>query len=226
MSIRVLIADPFPVVRAGLRRFFSEAGEEVVGEASAVKDALAKSLETRPDVVLIDVKFPDGSGFDVAEKLRARGFDGGLVFFASEADQTKLAKAIAVGADSYLLKKSSRAEIVRIARRIATSVDSRARSSIEAPERIEALGSLAGELRRATPHMRRRRRADPLDPLTEREAQILRCVALGLSNKEIAVALQLSLDTIKERAQNIFRKLDVGGRVQAAVWAVRNKLIP
>ena len=72
----------------------------------------------------------------------------------------------------------------------------------------------------------RKRQVDPLNPLTAREAQVLRHLALGLSNKEIAFSLKLSVDTIKEHVQNILRKLEVNDRAQAAVWAVRNKLVP
>lgn len=211
MPVRLVVADPHPVVRAGLAAFFADADTQIVDEAQTGEQLVAKTLAAWPDVVLLDVKFPDQTGFEAVETLRARRYDGRIVFFSDVEQQASFARALAVGADSYLLKKTSRIELCRVVRALAADSD----VGIER----------SGELRRVA-SLVRRRAVDPTNPLTPRETQVLRCVALGLSNKEIAASLQLSLDTIKEHVQNILRKLDARDRAQAAVWAVRNRLIP
>ncbi len=212
MPVRLVVADPNPVVRAGLFSFFSDGDAQIVDEAQTAEQLVAKTLVARPDVLLLDVKFPDQTGFEAVETLRTQRYDGRIVFFADVEQQAYFARALAVGADSYLLKKTSRAELLRVVRTLGT-VGADPNGS-----------SCSGELRRVA-SLLRRRSVDPLNPLTARETQVLRHVAFGLSNKEIAASLQLSLDTVKEHVQNILRKLDARDRAQAAVWAVRNKLI-
>ncbi len=209
MSVRLVVADLQPVVRAGLFTFFADSDVQIVDEAQTGEQVVAKTLAVWPDVLLLDVQFPDFSGFEAVETLRERGFDKRIVFFSRYEQPSYLARALAVGADSYLLKKASRAELLRVVRALAVE---------------ENVASFAGELRRVAPTMRRRD-VDPSNPLTARETQVLRHVALGLSNKEIASALNLSVDTVKEHVQNILRKLEARDRAQAAVWAVRNKLV-
>ena len=212
MPVRLVVADQRPVVRAGLFSFFSDGDAQIVDEAQTAEQLVAKTLVARPDVLLLDVKFPDQTGFEAVETLRTQRYDGRIVFFADVEQQAYFARALAVGADSYLLKKTSRAELLRVVRTLGT-VGADPNGS-----------SCSGELRRVA-SLLRRRSVDPLNPLTARETQVLRHVAFGLSNKEIAASLQLSLDTVKEHVQNILRKLDARDRAQAAVWAVRNKLI-
>ncbi len=229
MPIRVVVADSQPVVRAGLFSFFAEGDVQIVDEAQTAEQTVAKTIAAWPDALLLDVRFPDHSGFDVVAKLRAERFDKRVVFFTSEERLPFLARAVVSGADSYLLKSTSREELTRVAREIATCAFQPTyveyESLVDAPKRVETFGINAGELRRVASLMQRRV-VDPLDLMTERESQVLRHIAMGLSNKEIASSLQLSLDTIKEHVQNILRKLDVDNRAQAAVWAVRNKLVP
>ncbi len=224
MPIRLLIADPHPVVRAGLVSFFTGENVQIVAEAATADAAVAKALELDPDAILLEAQFPDASGFDVVARLRSLGYAKRAIFFASSDRQSYLARAVAVGADSYLLKSVAQSELLRFLTVLTTKFERRSYGG-DASSRVDLAGPYAGELRRAAPLMRKRD-SDPLNPLTNRETQVLKHIALGLSNKEIASSLQLSLDTIKEHVQNILRKLDVDDRTQAAVWAVRNKLIP
>ena len=212
MPVRLVVADQRPVVRAGLFSFFSDGDVQIVDEAQTAEQLVAKTLVARPDVLLLDVNFPDQTGFEAVETLKTQLYDGRIVFFADVDQQAYFARALAVGADSYLLKKTSRAELTRVVRTLGTNALD--------PDVVPC----SGELRRVS-SLLRRRSTDPLNPLTSRETQVLRHIAFGLSNKEIAASLQLSLDTVKEHVQNILRKLDARDRAQAAVWAVRNKLI-
>lgn len=226
MPIRLLIADPYPVVRSGLVSFFKTSSVQIVAEEETADGALAKALELDPDAVLLETLFPDGSGFDVVARLRSLGFVKRAIFFTASDRQTHIARAVAAGADSYLLKNAAKAELQRVLTALTTKfVERRSHFQGDASNRVDLLGPYAGELRRAASLMRRID-SDVINPLTTREMQVLRHIALGLSNKEIASSLQLSLDTIKEHVQNILRKLEVDDRTQAAVWAVRNKLIP
>ncbi len=228
MPIRLVIADPLPVSRAGLFSFFSGTDVHISGEAQTAKQTVSAVEQTWPDVLLLNTRFPDGTGFEAVETLRGGQFDRRVIFFTTDERQTSLARALAVGADSYLLQDISRADLLRVVRELAASEAKvsyrRSALGVDASERLDAFGANVGELRRVSASLRRRE-IDPLNPLTIRETQVLRHIAMGLSNKEIASSLQLSLDTIKEHVQNILRKLDASDRTQAAVWAVQNKLV-
>ncbi len=213
MTIRLLVADPQPVTRAGLVAFFGGSDVEIVDFAETAEQTVAKALSVSPDVVMLDATFPDGSGFDAVQELRKAGFTGRVVFFLASDRRPDVARAAAVGADARLLKTASQTEVVSLVRELALATTP------------EAAQKYSGDLRRVRRVMRLRQ-VDPLSPLTARETQVLRHITLGLSNKEIAFSLKLSVDTVKEHVQNILRKLEVNDRAQAAVWAVRNKLVP
>ncbi|MGI6400795.1 MAG: LuxR C-terminal-related transcriptional regulator [Thermoguttaceae bacterium] len=214
MSFRILVADAHPVVCAGLFSFFADTDAQIVAVAHTCEQIIARTLEHLPDVLLLDANFPDGSGFEAVQTLRDRKFVGKVVFFEATGRQTYLARAVACGADSYLLKSATREMLLGRLRNLMNQVKGTGFGQ-----------DFSGELQRVLPYMRRRS-LDALNPLTERESQVLRHIALGLSNKEIARSLNLSIDTVKEHVQNILRKLDVNDRTQAAVWAVKNKQIP
>ena len=218
MTCRLIVADHLPVVRAGLRSFFHETDAIIVDEAQTSEQAVVKTLEALPDALLLDVQFPDKSGFEVVEELRKNDYNGRIVFFADDERLACFARAVAVGADSYLLKKTPQIELLRVVLALVSI------QKEQAEEQTDLLASFSGELKRVASTMRRAR-VDSLSPLTEREAQVLRHIGLGLSNKEIASSLKLSLDTVKEHVKNILRKLDVNDRTQAAIWAVRKKMV-
>ncbi len=211
MTLRIVIADSQPVVRAGLFAFFQNTDVQIVDDAQNCAELVAKTLAALPDVLIADVAFPDGSCFDAVVELRSRGYLGRVLVLANDARQFELASARAAGVDSYLLKRTSRSELLTYVRALA-----------QADANVDAY---SGELQRVSSLMNRQR-VEPFSPLTIRETQVLRCVALGLSNKEIALTMRLSVDSIKEHVQNIMRKLDVKNRTQAAVLGIREKLIP
>lgn len=214
-QISLLVADSQPVARAGLFSFFSGTNIQIVDYAQTCEQTINKTMSAGPDVLILAIEFPDGSGFDTAQKLRTKGFRGKILFFESAGRRDYLARALAVGADSYVLKTATRAELTEIVYGLV--------EQLGAPEHMDR--DFSGELRQVSTLMRKRR-VNPTNPLSAREAQVLRHVVLGLSNREIGLALKVSEDTVKDHMQNILRKLDVRDRVQAAVWAVRNNLIP
>ncbi|MBR5627450.1 MAG: response regulator transcription factor [Thermoguttaceae bacterium] len=208
MSIRLVIADSLPVIRAGLYSFFINTDIQIVDEATTGEQLIAKVPLASANMILLDTGFSDMSGFDAVERVRGDGYTGYVVFFSAVDQPAFYARAQALGADSYLLKKTNRMELIRILHAI-----------VEAPSPLNS-----GELRHVSSLMKSRFSNNPLNPLTARETQVLRHVAFGLSNKEIASSLKVSTDTVKEHIRNILRKLNANDRTQAAVWAVKNHL--
>jgi DNA-binding NarL/FixJ family response regulator len=210
MTVRLLIADDHAVVRAGLKSLLGDVRDiEIVAEAADGEEAIRLARRHRPEVVLLDVRMPGADGLAVLGQLRTELPAGAVVMFSSYDNPTYVARAVALGAAGYLVKNASREEIIAAIRRAATG---------------EALWSREG-LRRVTGALSTPRVSAELDaPLTKRESEVLKQLALGLSNKEIAQALEISYETVKEHVQHILRKLAVADRTQAAVWAVRKGL--
>ena len=210
MSIKVLVCDDHQVIRAGLASLFAGSEIEIVGEADTGKEVLKQAQKLKPDVVLLDVRMPDGDGLATLEKLRAKMPESKVVMLSTYDNPTYVARAVALGASDYVLKGSSRDDIIATLVAVARG---------ESPSR-------AGELKKIAAMMKVRQVVDDDDvPLTQRETQVLRHVALGLSNREIGHSLEISVETVKEHVQNILRKIAVSDRTQAAVWAVRKGLV-
>lgn len=210
MSIRLLICDDHEVIRTGLASLLAGTDIQIIGEAANGKDALRLAQKDKPDVILLDIRMPDGDGLSTLEKLRAKVPESKVVMLSTYDNPTYIARAVALGASDYVLKGSSREDL------IATLT---AAGAGESPSR-------SGELKKIAGAMKVRQVIDDDDvPLTQRETQVLRHVALGLSNKEIGKSLEISVETVKEHVQNILRKIAVSDRTQAAVWAVRKGLV-
>jgi len=210
MSIRLLVCDDHEVIRTGLTSLLAGTEIEIIGEAANGKEVMKEAQRLKPDVILLDIRMPDGDGLGILEKLRAKVPDSKVVMLSTYDNPTYIARSVALGACDYVLKGSSREAIV------ATIT---AAGKGESPSR-------SGELRRIAAAMKVRQAIDDEDvPLTQRETQVLRHVALGLSNKEIGRSLEISVETVKEHVQNILRKIAVSDRTQAAVWAVRKGLV-
>jgi DNA-binding NarL/FixJ family response regulator len=210
MSIKMLVCDDHEVIRTGLASLLAGSEIEIVGEAGSAKDALKLAQKLKPDVVLLDIRMPDGDGLMAIESFKAKVPESKVVMLSTYDNPTYVARAVALGACDYVLKGSSRESII-------ATITAAARG--ESPSRH-------GELKRVATAMKTRTAIDDDDvPLTQRETQVLRHVALGLSNKEIGRSLEISVETVKEHVQNILRKITVSDRTQAAVWAVRKGLV-
>lgn len=210
MAVKVVIADDHEVVRKGIANLLAGSDIKVVGDASNGDEAIRVAKKTKPDVVLLDVQMPGQDGLATLAKMRSDMPNVRCIIFTAYENPTYVARAVAAGAHDYVLKNCSRSELVSAITGAASG---------EVPAR-------AGELRRvATTMANRVATPDPDVPLTQRETQVLRHLALGLSNKEIAQSLTISVETVKEHVQNILRKISVADRTQAAVWAVRRGLV-
>jgi DNA-binding NarL/FixJ family response regulator len=208
-SIRVLVADDHEIVRHGLKSVFKDSEICIVGEATDAAEAVALTGTQRPDVVTLDVRLGAGDGLDAIKAIREACPDTRIVMLSSFDSPTYIARAVSAGASDYVLKTASRKDLIEAVTNAARGLP---------PAR-------SGEFRRISRSMANKSLPDDIDvPLTPRETQVLRLVAMGLSNQEIADSLEISIETVKEHVQNLLRKLSVGDRTQAAVWAIRHGL--
>ena len=210
MSIKVLVVDDHPVVHFGLAGALNGSNIEIVGNAYSGQEAIEQFRSSRPDVVLMDVRMPEIDGLKTLEQLKELDPDVKCVMYSAYDNPTYVARAIALGAHDFVLKSVKPEDLIQ---------------SIKAANQGTPPGadSLFHHVR--TTMRRRREPADESNPLTNREMQVLRHVALGLSNREIGKSLGISIETVKEHVQNILRKVNANDRTQAAVWAVRRGLV-
>lgn len=210
MSIRVLIADDHEVVRCGLKSLFANSEIEVIAEANTGKQAVEKALELKPDIVLLDIRMPEGDGLTALGRIKLEEPDLPILMLSTYDNPTYIARSVALGACGYILKTAGRDKLLSAIRAGASGQNVWTRD----------------ELRRVTGALSTPRLAMDVEvPLTQRESEVLRQLALGLTNKEIANALSISYETVKEHVQHILRKVGVSDRTQAAVWAVRKGLV-
>jgi DNA-binding NarL/FixJ family response regulator len=210
MTIRIVVADDHEVVLGGLRALFSGSEITIVAEARTGEEAVRMVFEHQPDLVMLDVRMPGGDGLTALGRIKIELPDMPVLFFSNYDNPTYLARAVALGACGYLLKTANRDTIISAVRSGA------AREPVWTRE----------ELRRVTGALSTPRASDNIEvSLTQRESEVLRQLALGLKNKEIAQALSISYETVKEHVQHVLRKVGVTDRTQAAVWAVRKGLV-
>jgi DNA-binding NarL/FixJ family response regulator len=215
-AIRVLIVDDHGLFRRGLEATLQlEPDIEVVGEAGDGGDALVKAQELLPDVVLMDVKMPRRGGIEACVAIKEAVPSARIVMLTMSDDEADLYEAVKAGASGYLLKEIP-------AEDLAGSI----RSVYEGQSLINP--SLASKLLTEFATMSRRTaspQAVPAPKLTNREMEVLRAVARGLNNREIAKELYISENTVKNHIRNILEKLQLHSRMEAVVYAVREKLL-
>ena len=209
-KIRLLVADDQEMVRQGVKALITGTEIKVVAEVSSGQAAVKQALETECDVVLLDVRMPDGDGLTALGRIKLDKPTLPVLLFSAFDNPASIARAIALGASGFLIKSSTRDEILTAIRTAASGENVWSR---------EKLRSVSGALR--TPRM-----ANNLEvSLSEREGEVLRQMTRGLTNKQIAQAMSISYETVKEHVQHVLRKIGLTDRTQAAVWAVRNELV-
>jgi two-component system, NarL family, response regulator LiaR len=207
MATRVLITDDHGVVRQGLRMFLSlDPDFEVVGEASNGEEALAMARDLGPDVVLMDLLMPVMDGISATEKIRAELPEVEVIALTSVLEGSSVTGAIRAGAIGYLLKDTDSEELSRA---IKAAAEGRVHLAPEAAARL----------------MREVRTPESPEALTGRETEVLRLLARGKANKQIASSLYVSEKTVKAHVSSILMKLGVQSRTQAALYAVRTGLV-
>jgi len=209
--IGVLIADDHPVVRHGLRAFLQlQEDLDIVGEAGDGLEAVAQVEKLRPDVVLLDLVMPRMDGIEAIRQIRQASPSTKVIVLTTFADDEKVFPAVRAGAAGYLLKDVEPRDLAEAIRTV-----NRGQGLLHPMIASKLMHEFAGE----------QERMDIIEALTEREMDVLKLIAQGKSNREIAREFVLSEKTVKTHVSNILAKLRLADRTQAALYAVRNRLV-
>lgn len=207
MTIRIVIADDHAVVRQGLTMFLTMDDDfEIVGEATNGKEAIQLVEDLQPDIVLMDLLMPTMSGLEAIPIIRDQFPDVEIIALTSVLDNGSVVKAVRAGAIGYLLKDTQSDELIR-------SIKAAANGQVQLSPQAAAM------------LMQEVRAPEGPEMLTERELDVLRLIAVGKSNREIADELVLGEKTIKTHVSNILSKLNMNSRTQAALYAVKIGLV-
>ena len=211
-DVRILIADDHEVVRIGLASLLDrQPGFSVVAEAGSGRQAVRLARETRPDVVVMDIRMPDGSGIDACRTITSELPNTPVVMLTSYADSDALFAAIDAGASGYVLKRVGSTELVDAVRTVAAG------GSLLDPSVTK---SVLDRLRNTS----RLEEAGAFTDLTEQERRVLAHLADGASNREIADRMGLAEKTVRNYVSSVLAKLALESRAQAAGYAIRNRL--
>lgn len=213
--IKTVIVDDHGIVRQGLRALLTRPGIEIVGEADSGNAAIGLAKALQPDVMLLDIRMNNGDGLQALPQIKAASPHTSVIMLTTYANPGYLARAISNGASGYLSKETNPDQIVRAVRAAASGEELIDRSLLEA--------TLSQAVDTTTPT------SEPIDmpiePLSERELEVLRLMVQGLSNLIIAETLNISVPTVKTHVQHILQKLHVSDRTQAALLAVRQRIV-
>lgn len=209
--IRVMIADDHSLIREGLKQLLEFDGSiEIVGEASNGVECLEKLNASSPEVLLLDINMPEKNGIEVLKQMKEDQSPIKVLILTVHNEMEYLMKAVDIGVDGYILKDSESSELKKAIKSVRDG------ENYIQPSLIPALNSQL--LSRDTDK-------DKISLLTNRELEVLVQVANGMFNKEIATNLNISERTVKNHISNIFKKIDVSDRTQAAVFAIKNNII-
>ncbi len=215
--IRVLIVDDHALFRRGLEMVLEEQGDiEVVGEGSDGNEAVEKAGDLLPDVVLMDIRMPRRGGIEACTAIKSAVPSAKIVMLTISDEEEDLFEAIKAGASGYLLKEISIDEVPQAVRAVQGG------QSLISPSMASKLITEFAALAKRSAE---RQQQVPAPKLTDREMEVLRLVAKGLGNREIARELFISENTVKNHVRNILEKLQLHSRMEAVVYAVREKLL-
>lgn len=211
MAVKIMIADDHSMIREGLKNLLELDGDiQVIAEAVDGEDCLEKLQLVKPDVLLLDINMPKKNGLEVLKSLKSRRSKLKVLVLTVHNETEYLMKAVDIGVNGYVLKDSESAELKKA---IFTVADG---ETYIQPSLIPALNAKMIETNKDT---------EKIKSLTKRELDVLKLLAVGMFNKEVGKRLEISERTVKNHVSNIFKKLGVTDRTQAAVFAIRNNLV-
>lgn len=211
ISFDVLVVDDHPMMRRGVMELLDLEDEiNPVGEASSGKEAVEQALALEPDLILLDLNMPGMNGIETIKAMRAAGIDSRILIFTVSDDHRNVVDALKEGADGYLLKDMEPEDLVD---NIKKAIDGKTAISPELTEALATAIRSRETTEKVTTHS-----------LTDREKQVLKLVANGLSNKMIARKLDIAEGTVKVHVKRVLNKLGMRSRVEAAVWVAEGKI--
>jgi DNA-binding NarL/FixJ family response regulator len=215
-NLKVLIADDHALFRRGLEMVLQKEPDiEVIGEANDGQQAVDRAMELMPDVVLMDVRMPRRTGIEATQRIKELLPHVKILVLTNSDEEADLYDSIKAGASGYLLKEISTEEVAEAVRSVVGG-----HSRISPAMAAKLLNEFQAMTKRAQDRQ-------PLAPprLTDRELQVLKLVAQGLGNRDIAQQLYISENTVKNHIRNILEKLQLHSRMEAVIYAVREKLL-
>lgn len=211
MAVKVMIADDHSMIREGLKQLLELEGDfEVIAEACDGEDCLEKLATVTPDILLLDINMPKMNGLEVLQKMKDKKMKVKVLVLTVHNEVEYLLKAVDIGVNGYLLKDSESAELKKAILSVVNGED------YIQPSLIPVLNAKMID---------RKHDSALIEDLTRRELEVLKLLAVGKYNKEVAEELEISERTVKNHVSNIFKKIHVTDRTQAAVFAIRNNLI-
>ena len=211
MAVKIMIADDHSMIREGLKNLLELDGDiQVISEAVDGEDCLDKLQVVKPDVLLLDINMPKKNGLEVLKSLKSKRSKLKVLVLTVHNEIEYLMKAVDIGVNGYVLKDSESAELKKAIFTVAEG------ETYIQPSLIPALNAKMIETDKD---------AEKIKSLTKRELDVLKLLAVGMFNKEVGKRLEISERTVKNHVSNIFKKLGVTDRTQAAVFAIRNNLV-
>lgn len=211
MKTKVMIADDHSLIREGLKQLLEFDGSmEIIAEASNGVECLDRLENVLPDILLLDINMPEMNGLEVLEEIKKENIAIKVLILTVHNELEYLLKAVDMGVDGYIMKDSESAELKRAINTVMSGENYIQASLIPALNNRLANRDID---------------KDKIDSLTSRELEVLIQIANGMINKEIATSLNISERTVKNHISNIFKKIDVSDRTQAAVFAIKNNII-
>jgi DNA-binding NarL/FixJ family response regulator len=210
-EVTIMLVDDHAIWRGGVRSMLDDTEFEVIGEASSGKEALELARELNPKMVLHDIRMAGGDGLDALQALKRNHPSMSVIMLTTYDNPMYMARAVAGGASGYLLKGVERDDLLASLRAVADG-----EMLIDPQSLVRSLRGISEQAAGSE---------DLMEPLTERELEVLRLLSTGLANRGIASILFIAESTVKTHVEHIIGKLGVSDRVQAAVWAARHGLI-
>lgn len=213
-SVRILLADDHGIVRQGIRSVLSrDTTFEIVGEASNGREAVLLADSLNPKIVIIDIVMPELSGIEATAQIVRRNPTVCVIVLSMHSDETYVLRALDAGAKGYLLKDAAEVDLVRAVHSVSRG------KPFLSPEITQVL------LEDYVRSLKQRNLQDSYELLTDREKEVLQALAHGKSNKEVAIALDLSTNTIESHRNSLMKKLNLHNTAEIVLYAVRKKII-